>query len=219
MICWALIRYVAGDAVRAQRWVAPPVPFLVLTVTGTALGGTARGGYGFTITAIFPVAVWLTVAVLNSEDPIQMRITTATVGSLFRVRIAKLVVAYAGCQILAVIGVVWPLLTGHPASRSDVFAGVMGHGLSSLAAVAWGSLLGRPVLQAPAWAVVLGISAFLLEILVPGFPPVRPLAVSFSDASGVTPSGAGVLAQVAVETIVGAAVLTGLGHLLARRRS
>jgi hypothetical protein len=215
----ALLRYLASDALRAGRWVAPGVLFLIVTVSGTAVGGSALGGYGLTATALFPVAVWLTVTVLNSEDPIQALVTTAIVGRPLAVRLAKLAVAFLACQVLCVIGVVWPLLTGHSASAGEVLAGLVGHELSSLAGVAFGSLLSRPIVSRPAWAVMIGIAVVLVEILVPGFPPVRPIAVAFSDAPEASTSLAPLLALVTLETIAGAAVLMGLGHAWAQRRT
>jgi hypothetical protein len=214
----ALLRYLAADALRAGRWVAPLALFLILTASGTAVGETALGSYGFSAAALFPVSLWLTIAVLNSEDPVQTAIVTVTVGNAFVVRLAKLALAYLGAQILTVIAVLWPLLTGQPASAADVLAGVLANLLSSLAGVAFGSLAGRPLLRAPTWAVTLGLAVFLVEILVPGFPPVRPIAVTF--ARGPDPSAVfGMLTLVAVQTVAGAAVLIGLGHWLAQRRT
>jgi hypothetical protein len=213
----ALMRYLAVDALQAGRWVAPLAVFLVLTVTGTAVGETTLGDYGFTVTALLPVSMWLTIAVLNSEDPVQTEITTVTVGNAFLVRLAKLLVAYAGGQVLTAIAVLWPLLTGQRASEADLLAGVLAHLLSCLAGVAFGSLAGRPLLRAPTWAVIIGITVFLMEILVPGVPPVRPIAVSFSS-DPTTPEVFDMLAGVAVRTMAGAAVLVGLGHWLAQRR-
>jgi hypothetical protein len=219
MIFAALVRYHASDALRSARWVAPGVLFVIITVSGTAVGGTALGGYGLTATALLPIAIWLSVAVLNTEDPVQEAITTATAGGSFLVRLAKLTVALLGCLVLTVFGVAWPLLTGHPATVGDVFAGAVAHLLSSLAGIAVGSLLSRPLLRTPAWAVLIGVAVFMIEILVPGFPPVRPIAVSFSDAPHVASSLVGILALVALETVVGATMLIGLGYVLARTRT
>src|SRR5690349_15044983 len=127
------------------------------------------------------MSMWLTVAVLNSEDQVQALITTVTFGNAFGVRLAKLLVAYLGGQVLTAIAVLWPLLTGQSASLADLLAGLLAHLLSGLAGVAFGSLAGRPLLRAPTWAVMSGITVFLIEILVPGFPPVRPIAVSFAS--------------------------------------
>jgi len=219
VIIVSLVRYLAGDVLRAGRWVAPGVLFLILTVSGTAVGGTALGGYGFTATALLPIAIWVTITVLNSEDPIQTGITTVAVGSALTVRLTKLAVAFLACQFLTAIGVLWPLLTGHRATASDVLAGLIGHLLSSLAGVAFGGLLSRPLLRAPAWAVIGGIVVFLLEILIPGFPPVRPIAVSFSDVPPTSAELFRTLGQVAAETVIGAVVLIGLAQRLAQRRT
>jgi hypothetical protein len=213
----ALLRYLAADALKAGRWVPPMVLFLAVTVTGTAVGESALGGYGFTATALLPASMWLTIAVLNSEDPAQTAITAVAVGSPLLLRLAKLLLAYVGGQVLAAVAVLWPLLIGQPASAADVLAGVLAHLLSGLAGVAFGSLASRPLLRAPTWAVLIGITVFLLEILVPGFPPVRPIAVAFAGGP-VSAAVFGMLAVVAAQTVTGAAVLIGLGHWLARRR-
>ena len=217
MIARALVRYVAGDAARAERWVAPVVLFMIVTVSGTAAGGAVLDGYGLTLTALFPISVWVAVTVLNSEDPVQTLITTVTVGSSFRVRAAKLLVALAACQVMTLFAVVWPLLTGHPAGPGEVCAGLLGHLLSSLAGVAVGSSLGRPVVRRPAGVVLIGLAAFLVEVLVPGFAPVRPLAVAFSgsDATGVPWD---VLAVVTLQTLAGAVAVILLAQRLARGR-
>jgi hypothetical protein len=213
----ALMRYLADDALRAGRWVAPGVLFLAVTVSGTAVGESALGSYGFSVAALFPVSMWLTVAVLNSEDPAQTTITTVAVGNAFVLRLAKLLVAYLGGQVLIAVAVLWPLLMGQPAGPADVPAGILAHQLSGLAGVAFGSLIGRPLLSTPTWAVMIGIAVFLLELLVPGFPPVRPIAVSFATHPGPSVMF-GLLAGVAVQTVAGVAALVGLGHWLAQRR-
>ena len=65
----ALLRYLAADAVRAQRWVAPVLVFLIAVVVLGAGPGPALPVYGATSVALLPSALWLTVAVLNSADP------------------------------------------------------------------------------------------------------------------------------------------------------
>lgn len=216
MIFLALLRYQAVEALRATRWVAPLVVFLIVTVSGTTAGGTALGGYGLTATALMPVALWLTVVVLNGEDPVQSAITSTTVGNPLTVRLGGLTVAYLGCQVLTAFAVVWPPVTGHPAGAGDIGAGVAGHLLTSLAGVAVGSVLARPVVRRPAWAVVLGVAVIVAEFVVPGSPPVGPIAAAFADTTGDTPGG--VLALAAAQTVIGTAVLIGVGHRLSRRQ-
>lgn len=215
----ALLRYLAADAMGSQRWVPPAVLFLVATVAGTAAGGTALGCYGFSATVLLPVALWLSVTVVNSEDPIQAAVTVVTVGSSLVVQLGKLAVAYLGCLVLMVLGVGWPLITGHPARGVDLAAGVAGHLLTALAGVALGSVLSRPVLRTPTWVVLGGVAAVLAELLVPGLPPTRAVAVLFAQQA---PSGSQLMRSslpTAAETVLGAALLVGLGHRIAVRRN
>jgi hypothetical protein len=216
MIVGALLRYRGEQVLREARWVPPLVVFFVVTVTGSTLGGTALDGYGFTATALLPIAIWLTVAGLE-EDPARTAITATTVGRPLLVHLAGPGVAYLGAQVLTVFALGWPLLTGRAVGAGDVLAGVVAHLLTSLAGVAVGSLLGRPLLRSPAWRVLLGVSVVLVEVLVPGCPPVRPIAVAFSAAPAASDLAAGDLALVAVETVVGAGVLVGLGYRRSRR--
>lgn len=219
MIFAHLLRYLAADALRVGRWVAPGVVFLIVTASGTAVGGTAVGGFGLTATALFPISVWATVALLNSEDPTQAMITTAALGDPFTLRLAKLTLAYVAGQGLTALAIVWPLVTSHPATPGDVLGGIVAHLLTSLAGVTAGSFLSRPILRAPAWALMLGIALFLAEILIPGFPPVRPIAEAFSDSPAVTVPRASVLTVVALETLPATAVLVAFGYWLSRRRA
>jgi hypothetical protein len=215
----ALIRYLTADALRAERWVAPGVLFLLVTIARTPDGGNALGGYGLTAAVLLPIAIWMSITISNSEDPIQTAITVVTVGSALVVRIGKLALAYLTCVVLAAIGVVWPLLTGHPAGPADILAGVAGHLLTALAGVGFGSLLTRPVLRTPAWVVLIGLTFCVLEFLAPGLPPVRPVAILFAADAPAPHELTRSLSLIAIETLALTAVLVGAGHVLARRRT
>ena len=176
----ALLRYIAADAAGSQRWVAPMLCFLVAMTVLDAGGGSALSCYGSTSAAMLAVAIWLTIAVAGSEDPIQTAVTVVTVGSSVRVRLAKLAAAYAACLPLTLGAVAWPLLTGgHTASFGDVVAGVVAHLLTAVAGVGFGALLSRPVLRHTAWAVLLGVAIFLAEVAIPDVPPARQLLTLF----------------------------------------
>lgn len=96
----ALLRYLVADIVRGQRWLAPVLVFLVGMTALDAGGGAVLPDYASTAALLLPVAIWLAIVAGNSEDPVQTAITTVTVGSALRVRLAKLAVAYAGCLVL-----------------------------------------------------------------------------------------------------------------------
>ena len=216
----ALLRYVAADALRAGRWLAPGLLFLAATLMSSAGGGSALSSYSFTATVLLPVTVWLAVAVNNSEDPVQTAIVVVTVGSALSVRLAKLIVAYLTCVPLAAIGVVWPLATGHPANGTAVLVGVASHLLVVLAGVAVSSLLSHPVIDAMAWVVVLGVAFCLVEVIVPGFPPLRQLLVLLAGDGRPTLSGAAIrLGLISAETLLLSTVTVTIAHRIARSRT
>jgi hypothetical protein len=214
----ALLRYLAADALRAQRWTAPALLFLVAVVVFSASPGPALPVYGVTAAALLPCALWLAVALINSEDPVQAYITIVTAGSLLRVALAKLAVALLACMPLALVGVGWPVLTGHHATGTAVLAGSVAYLLAALAGVAFGSVLSRPVLGRRAWAVLAGVLFCLGDILIPGAPPARQLAAAFLVSAPGSPGLAWPLELAAGQTLLIFVVLALAGYAVARRR-
>ena len=215
----ALLRYFAADALRAQRWMAPVLLFVIAAVVLGAGPGPALPIYGATSAALLPAALWLTVAVINSEDPVQAAVTTVTAGGLLRARLARSAVAFGACLPLALLGAAWPLVTGHPAGLTVAAAGLAAHVLTSAAGLAFGSVLSRPVLDRRAWAVVIGVACCLAEVLVPGAPPAGQLVHAFTlPASGRSGLG-GPLAVATAGTLVLTVAGTAGGYLIARNRA
>jgi hypothetical protein len=136
----ALVRYVAADALRAERWAAPVLVFLAATASFNAGGGSALSCYGFTAAVLLPVALWLTVSVSNSEDPVQEAVTAVTVGSAARVRLAKLLTAALVCVVLGVVSLVWSPVAGNPSSPRSALAGAVAHAVTIAAGVAFGAV-------------------------------------------------------------------------------
>ncbi len=88
----ALVRYVATDTLRSQRWVAPLLCFAVIDAIIGAQTGSVLPSYAIGAAALLFITTWLTVVVVNNEDPIQQSITEVCAGSQTQVRVAKLLV-------------------------------------------------------------------------------------------------------------------------------
>jgi hypothetical protein len=215
----ALLRYLAADTLRGQRWMAPALLFGVSVVVLAAGPGPALPVYGATSAALLPAALWLTVAVINSEDPVQAAITTVTAGSLLRARMAKAAVAFGACLPLALLGTAWPVITGHPAGLAVAAAGLAAHLLASAAGLAFGSVLSRPVLDRRAWVVVIGVACCLAEVLVPGVPPAGQLVHAFTLSAPGRSGLGGPLAVAAAGTLVLTVAGVGGGYVIARGRA
>ena len=212
----SLVHYLAADVLRSQRWVAPLLAFLAGVAVFNVAGGPLLTTYADTATVLLPVSVWLTVVVANSEDPVQAAITAVTVGGDLRLRLAKLLTAWAGCAVITVVPVLWPLLArsySGPASGGDVAAGVAAHLLVSLFGVAVGSLGMRAVLGRAGYMVLTATGLCLADVLVPHAPPARRILELFDDGA------VGGLMPVALATAVLSAALIGTSLGIARRRS
>jgi hypothetical protein len=214
----ALLRYLTADVLRSQRWVPPVLCFLIAISVGDAGGGSALSCYGTTSAAMLAIALWLTMVVTGSEDPVQTAITVVTVGGPTRVRLAKIATAYLACLPLVLFAVGWPLLVGgHAANVSAVAAGLVAHLVTALTGVGFGALLSRQVLRHTAWAVLFGVGICVAELAIPDCPPARQLLTALGAdhphhlAAAIAVTAAQAVAIAAV-TIVGA-------HRIARSRA
>jgi len=179
----ALLRYVASDAFRSQRWMAPLVCFLALEAVIDAGTGPVLPTYAVSATALLFIATWLAVVVSNNEDPIQHTITAVTTGSAHRVRVAKLAVAYAGAVVLGAMALIAPpLVSSQRATFTEIASGAGAHVVTALAGVGFGALCSRPVIRRRAWAVLVAVVVCLADVVIPNCPPSQQLLVLFNQS-------------------------------------
>jgi hypothetical protein len=185
----ALLRYLAADTLRSQHWLAPLLTFLVaVAIIAPSDTSPLLPTATLTAVALLPVALWLTVVVNHSEDPVQVQITIVTIGNPTRVRLAKLLAAYLACCVLTVVAVIWTLTTTEdPLTPSLLTAVTLEHLITALTGVALGALISRPLLTRTGWIVLLGTGIALAEVLVPHLPPVNPLLSTFGDNPPANP--------------------------------
>lgn len=197
----ALVRYVGATVGRSLRWVAPFLVFVLCEVVLDSDVGDVLPTYALSAAALFFVATWLSVVVGNSESAVQEDVTVTAAGGRGRVRVAKLLVAYAGCLVLGGLGLVVPaVVTSGRVSVTDVVAGGIAQALTALFGVALGSLCTRPVVDRTSWAVLVGAVVGLADVAVPQAPPIRQLLALLGETS---PRHLGVLLlAIALETAV-----------------
>lgn len=216
----ALVRYTAADALRAQRWVAPTLVFLAAVALFNSDAGALLTTYADTTACLLPVAAWLTVAVVDGEDPVQTAIVTATVGSDILVRLVKLLTAYLACIPLIAVATAWPLVAGDyrdPLRPGQIAAGVAAHLIVALAGVAFGSVATKAVTRRTGWAVLLGVALCLADVTAWRDTPLRQILTAFDRDHPAHLAGS--LATAAVETLAIAATFVGVAATIARRRS
>jgi hypothetical protein len=215
----ALLRYLAADVLRSQRWAAPLLAYLVAVAI---ISPSNRSPLVPTLTmsaaALLPVALWLAVVVNHSEDPVQAHITGVTIGSATRLRLAKLGTAYLACLVLAAAAIGW--VVSESADRitgSALAVGAVEHLTTALTGIALGALISRPVLTRAGWTVLAGVGICLAPVLVPGVPPTHPLLLTFGEHPPADPWAP--LLTTAGESVLLAGAAIVLAHLVARART
>jgi hypothetical protein len=214
----ALIRYVATDTFRTQRWVAPVLCFGAIVAIVSAQTGSVLPSYAITAVALLFIATWLTIVIVNNEDPIQLSVTEVCAGSQSKVRLAKLVVALALSTALGVLGLIGPPLSSSSrTTTSDLLAGLCAQAIVALAGVAVGALCSRPLIRRRAWSVLLGVLIGMGTVLIPGAPPTRQLLVLFNQTGHFSLGSRVVL--IGAETLAMAALAVGASLKIAQRRA
>jgi hypothetical protein len=178
----ALCRYIADDTLHSLRWVAPVLVFFLFEGLLDASAGPVLPTYAASAAGMFFLAIWLTVLACTTESAIQEDITSVSVGSRARVRIAKMLVAYSECLCISALAVAVPaLLTSSATSAEQDLAGAIAHSLTALFGVAIGSLCSRPIVERTAWAVLVGASVGLVDVVIPNGPPIRQVLVLLNE--------------------------------------
>ena len=213
----ALVRYVATDTLRSQRWVAPLLSFAVIDAIIGAQTGSALPSYAIGAAALLFITTWLTVVVVNNEDPVQQSITEVCARSQTQVRVAKLLVSLVIAVVLGVLGMIAPtVISGSPTTAKVVIAGTSAQIITAVMGVTFGALCSRPIIRRRSWSVLLGVLLGLATVLLPHGPPTRQLLVLFNE-TGHYALGLPVV-LIGAETLLLAGIVTAWSLRFAQRR-
>ncbi|GAA3434728.1 hypothetical protein [Kutzneria kofuensis] len=213
-----MIRYLLADLFKSQRWL-PPV-FVYLAMTGILYGGdpgTPRPPYGVSEMVLFPLAAWLTVVLVNNEDPVQRYVTIAAVGGWRRLLGGLVGAAFVLNGVLVLLATFVPaLIHHHPYALSDVALGFTAHVISAVTGIGLGVLCSRPMIPTTGWSLVAVVGVSLVVLAVANrLPPVGAMAHLLFDNAPVSVTA--VVVQVAVAVAVGASCV-GVAYRVGRRR-
>jgi hypothetical protein len=123
----ALFRYTLSTVLLSQRFLPPVLVFLAFefVFTGADDTGPLPPDYAVGTAAVFVCGLWLTVVTVNAADPVQRAITVVKAGGAARVLAASVWVAGAWCTLIALFGLLYPLVVGtHPIGPAVLVPGV-----------------------------------------------------------------------------------------------
>ncbi|KQV20087.1 MULTISPECIES: hypothetical protein [unclassified Kitasatospora] len=173
----ALCRYTLARLLHSQRYLPPVLIFLALvTVLTSSDSGPLTSAYGVCAGAMFLSACWLTVSVVNLDEPQARAIAVVSTGRARRLFVADALVALGICLLLTVVGLVYPLIVGqHTVQGMQLLVGAAAQSAAAFTGCALGLVCSRPVVGRPGYSLLAALGSALVLPLVPGLPPLNPL--------------------------------------------
>jgi hypothetical protein len=201
----ALYRYLMASVLLSQRYLPPTLIFLAAMAVGTTSdNGPLQSSYAFCVLAMLVCTTWLTVSLVNHEDPTQHQITLVMIGSSLRVLAITVTVVLTWCVPLLVVGIVYPIVTGkHVFTAGDLVVGAAAQLAAAMIGIAIGLLCSRLVIPRIGIAMLTAAAAILAVLLLRWISPIRPLMTLLSD--GRTPGATAV--PLTLLTALAAAIL------------
>jgi hypothetical protein len=179
----ALYRYLLTSVLLSQRYLPPTLIFLASMAVGTTSdSGPLQSSYSFCVLAMLVCTTWLTVAIVNHEDPTQRKITLVMIGDSLRVLAITVAVVLTWCVPLLVIGLVYPIVTGkHDVTAADLGVGAAAQLGAAMIGVAIGLLCSRLVIPRIGIAMLTAAAVILLVLLLRWSSPIRPIMTVLSN--------------------------------------
>ncbi|OLE21492.1 MAG: hypothetical protein AUG49_21855 [Catenulispora sp. 13_1_20CM_3_70_7] len=217
-----MIRYTLANLFVSQRFVAPTFLYLALLAVLTSNdSGPLVGVYAATAGSLLAAAVWIAVAVANAEDPAARWVALANARRTSDVTAATAVAALLYEAALGIVGLLYPLVSGHhTVSASALGIGAAAELTCAAVGTGLGLLCARPVIVRTGVSTLTGIALVLSVLLIKELPPVSPMLRRMTGGSSVRAAVPNALPFLGF-AILGVAALYGCGvvaHRLGRRR-
>ena len=217
----ALFRYTAAILFHSQRYVAPVLVFLL--GAGAFVHGDPHQPAIPVFAAMagveFAFAIWLTVSLVNVEDPVQRTITAVNTGRSWSGLVAAALVVLACCLALDALVLAIPVVFGFPGLTGlDLVAGGEALLTGACAGTALGLLTSRLVIRRIGFALLAVLVLFVAFLVVPWLPPIHPVIVLLAGHRSAT---GGLIASASAYPAIAAAMLVAsvwITQLVAARR-
>lgn len=179
----ALIRYSLASMLHAQRYLAPVLLFLaILAVLTINDQGSLAAVYVVCAGGLFVCSAWLTITLINMEDPVHRAVTIVNAGRSRTVLIATTCLALIVCLALTGVGMVFPLFSGrHVVTAAGLVVGLEAQLACVFVGVGVGLLCSRLVIGRPGYSLVVALILVMVLPLTPGLPPVNPMLKLMSN--------------------------------------
>ncbi|MFI7117532.1 hypothetical protein [Amycolatopsis sp. NPDC049868] len=210
----AMTRYYLALLGHSQRYLPAILAYVAVnTVLYTDPKSPLLPQYGISAGSLLVVSCWLTIAMLDVEDPVQ-RLVTFSHARRRRSVLGGATLAVFGCAtVLTLVTVLWSGLRTGGFSIGVFALGAGAHGLCALFGIAIGLPCSRLLVPRVGWSVLAAIFALAAVLLVKWLPLANPLLRALTSQQPLTgPFVVAVVAAVAALLVSATAV----GYLLRR---
>lgn len=210
-----MIRYQLALLAHSQRYLPPLLAFLVVQgVLYSDPGGAPTPEFAVSSGAVLVLACWLTIALVDAEDPVQRLITLTHARRASRVIGGVVAAVLTLCLPLTVLSLVMSIVVHHGDPARVLGLGLVAHVACALTGVALGLPSSRLLVPRIGYTVLIAVAALILVLRAGWLPLVNPMLRALTNNGfGWGPVLAGLLAS-AITLAVSATALT---LLLGRR--
>ncbi|MGW4828027.1 hypothetical protein ACWEOG_10655 [Amycolatopsis japonica] len=209
-----MTRYYLALLGHSQRYLPAILAYIAVnTVLYTDPKSPLLPQYGISAGSLLVVSCWLTIAMLDVEDPVQ-RLVTFSHARRWRSVLGGATLAVFGCAVvLILVTVLWSGLRTGGFTIGTFALGASAHALCALFGIAIGLPCSRLLVPRVGWSILAAIFALAAVLLVKWLPLANPLLRALASQQPLT--GPFVVAAVAA---VAALLLsaTAVGYLLRR---
>ncbi len=215
----ALFRYTLSVLLHSQRYLPPTLAFLaLLAILTSSDSGPILPVYAVCAGLVFVCSTWLTVSLVNTEEPVSRAIVVVNSRDSRKVLAAAVLVALAASLFLTVIGLYYPLVSGkHTVTGSDLLLGAEAQLTCAFVGIGMGLLTSRLVIGRPGYSLVAALALVLALLLVKWIPPVHPLLSLLGGGRKAADLMAPVSGLAAVGVLVLLASAAGTQYVAVRR--
>jgi hypothetical protein len=182
----ALIRYQLAVLGHSQRYLPPLLVFIaLLAMFYSNNSGPALPAFAFTAGTLLIVAGWLTIALIDVEDPVQRTVTRSHTGSMHRLLASVVLVVLLCSTALGVLSVVWAAIShqGRGYTVHDLAVGVLAHVLCASVGIAVALPCSGLVIRRIGYTVISAVALFGIVLLVKWIPLTYPLLLAMSSGT------------------------------------
>jgi F0F1-type ATP synthase assembly protein I len=174
----ALFRYTAAVMLHSQRYIPPLLLFAAVAVvfTGSSESVPVAAIYGPVSGVLFVSSVWLTVTLVNAEDPVRRVIAVVHAGRSRSVLVATMLVALATSMLVSGLILFLPLVMGdHSITLDDILGGVLAQLTGASTGVAIGMPVSRLVIRRTGHSLITALGLISIFSFSQGLPPINRL--------------------------------------------